>query len=181
MDHRDHVNLLRGGIPQPGGVWADLGSGDGAFTLALRELVGSEAEIFSVDKDRSRLAAQERAMRGKFPDSRIHYLHADLLKPLDLPPLDGMVMANVLHFFPEQERVLRHVCAYLKPGGALILVEYNVDHGNRWVPYPLSFSTFQTLAPRAGLTAPKLLATVPSRFLGQVYSAVCRRTSQKED
>ena len=35
MNHRDHVNLLRRGVPEPGGVWADLGSGAGAFTLAL--------------------------------------------------------------------------------------------------------------------------------------------------
>jgi len=38
MDHKDHVNLLRNGITNAGGVWADFGSGQGAFTLALAEL-----------------------------------------------------------------------------------------------------------------------------------------------
>ena len=55
MNHRDHVNLLRRGVPEPGGVWADLGSGAGAFTLALAELVGPGAEIYAVDKDRGAL------------------------------------------------------------------------------------------------------------------------------
>ena len=40
MNHDDHVALLRGGIDQPGGVWADVGSGTGAFTLALADLIG---------------------------------------------------------------------------------------------------------------------------------------------
>jgi hypothetical protein len=34
------TNLLRGGIHQPGGTWADFGAGTSAFTLALAELVG---------------------------------------------------------------------------------------------------------------------------------------------
>ncbi len=51
MIHEDHVNLLRKGILEPGGVWADLGSGAGAFTLALADLIGSTGEIYSVDKD----------------------------------------------------------------------------------------------------------------------------------
>ena len=44
MDHSDHVNLLRNGV-LPGGVWADLGAGSGAFTLALAELAGPETTI----------------------------------------------------------------------------------------------------------------------------------------
>jgi ubiquinone/menaquinone biosynthesis C-methylase UbiE len=40
MDRQEHINLLRGGVPAPGGVWADFGSGAGAFTLALAELIG---------------------------------------------------------------------------------------------------------------------------------------------
>ena len=51
MDHEDHVYLLRGGVPGVGGVWADLGSGRGAFTLALADLIGRTGHIYSVDKD----------------------------------------------------------------------------------------------------------------------------------
>ena len=42
MNHEDHVRLLRKGIVEPGGVWADFGSGAGAFTLALADLLGTE-------------------------------------------------------------------------------------------------------------------------------------------
>ena len=65
MNHNDHVYLLRKGIAGPGGVWADLGSGSGAFTLALADLIGPTGHIYSVDKDRSALREQERAMRSR--------------------------------------------------------------------------------------------------------------------
>jgi ubiquinone/menaquinone biosynthesis C-methylase UbiE len=182
MNHADHVNLLRPADLPPGGVWADLGAGSGAFTLALRELVGPEAEIHAVDKDRVWLRELEQAYRARFGDSsRLHPLPADFTRPLDLPPLDGVVMANSLHFFKDKERILRHVRTFLKPGGALLLpprggtlllVEYNVDRGNFWVPHPLSFETFRALAPSAGFSEPRLLAKHPSSFLREFYSAL---------
>ena len=87
MDHNDHINFLRKGIPGGGGVWADLGSGRGAFTLALADLIGPAGQIYSVDKDGSALREQERAMRSRFPDTTVHYLSADFTQPLDTPPL----------------------------------------------------------------------------------------------
>jgi ubiquinone/menaquinone biosynthesis C-methylase UbiE len=81
-------------------------------------------------------------------------------------------MANSLHYFKDKERLLRHVRSFLKPGGALLLIEYDVDSGNLWVPHPLSFETFRSIASQAGFGTPQLLATVPSRFLRQFYSAI---------
>ena len=175
MDHHDHVNLLRNGITQRGGTWADFGSGDGAFTLALRELVGADVEIYSIDQDGGRLREQERAFRQMFPGPNVHFMRQDFAKSLDLPPLDGIVMANALHYFKDKEKLLRHVAGYLKPGGAFILVEYNVDRGNMWVPHPLSWATFEKLAPRAGFEPPRLLGTHASRFLEGFFSALARK------
>lgn len=175
MNHNDHVSLLRAGIPQSGGAWADFGSGSGAFTLALRELVGADAEIFSIDKDSARLREQERAFREMFPASRVQFVRADFTHAMSLPPLDGIVMANALHFFQYKIKVLEHTRSFLKPRGVLLLVEYNVDKGNVWVPHPLSFETFRALAPRAGFAEPRLLATAPSRFLNEFYAACAAR------
>jgi ubiquinone/menaquinone biosynthesis C-methylase UbiE len=175
MNHSDHVNLLRHADLAPGGTWADLGAGSGAFTLALRELIGPEAEIYAVDKDGGRLRELEQAYRARFGDpSRLHLLSADFSRPLGLPALDGVLMANSLHFFRDKETVLQHVRTLLKPGALLLLVEYNVDRGNPWVPHPLSFETLQALAPRAGFSEPRLLAKHPSRFLREFYSAVAK-------
>ena len=176
MNHTDHVNLLRPASLQPGGTWADFGAGSGAFTLALRELIGPHAEIYAVDKDRRGLGELEKAHREKFTTAQnVHSIRADFTGALSLPPLDGIVMANSLHYFRDREKVLRHVRSFLKMNGVLLLVEYNVDSGNMWVPYPISFETFRSLAARAGFGEPRLLATHPSRFLREFYSAAAYR------
>lgn len=176
MDHTDHINLLKPANLEHGGTWADFGAGSGAFTLALRELVGPHADIYAVDKDRRGFNELEKAHRAKFGTSQnIHTVRADFTGALSLPPLDGIVMANSLHYSKDKEKVLRHVRSFLKLNGTLLLVEYNVDSGNPWVPHPLSFETYRTLAPRAGFTEPRLLGTHPSRFLREFYSAVAYR------
>ena len=172
MDHIDHVNLLRPANIAPGGRWADLGAGSGAFTLALRELVGAEASIYAVDRDRGRLGELEQAWRMRFGDlTGLHLLPGDFTRPLDLPVLDGLLMANSLHFHKDKVSVLQQVASLLKPGGRLLVVEYNVDVGNVWVPYPFSFEKFQVVATEAGFNMPRLLATHPSSFLRGFYLA----------
>jgi len=174
MDHHDHVNLLRPAALIPGASFADLGAGSGAFTLALRELLGLSADIYAVDRDRSRLNTLEQAHRSMFESvGNLHLVRGDFSRKLDLPQLDGVLMANSLHFFQNKEKILRHVSTFLKSDGMLLLVEYNVDRGNPWVPHPLSFETFSELAPRAGFSKPRLLAKHPSSFLREFYSALC--------
>ena len=178
MDHDDHVGLLRPATLPQGGFWADLGAGSGAFTLALSELVGQGAEIYAIDRDKGALAKLEQSHRARFGTSQnIHVLQKDFTGPLSLPPLDGILMANSLHYYRDKEKVLRHIRPLLKWSGRLLLVEYNVDAGNPWVPHPLSFDTFYSLAPRAGFTEPSLLGKAPSRFLREFYSAITYRSS----
>ena len=105
-------------------------------------------------------------------DGQLHLVHADMTRRIDLPLLDGILMANALHYFKDKEAVLRQIHSFLKPIGTFLLVEYNVDSGNPWVPYPLSFETFRTISPRAGFSSPRLLATIPSSFLREFYSAL---------
>ncbi|MBI5565067.1 MAG: class I SAM-dependent methyltransferase, partial [Chloroflexi bacterium] len=102
MDHPDHVNLLRGGVT-PGGVWADFGSGTGAFTLALAELIGPSGALHSIERDEYAVRQQQRAMHDRFPDRRVHYHIADFTRPIrdSVPSLDGLVIANALHFYRE--------------------------------------------------------------------------------
>jgi len=175
MDHGDHVRLIRAGVEGAGPVWADLGSGEGAFTLALADVLGSTGTIHTVDRDRRALDVQLRTLRDRYPAVTVVPHVADFTGLIEIPPLDGVVMANSLHFARQKLDVLRLVRGYLKPGGRFVLVEYGADRGNPWVPYPLSFPTWSRLAAEAGFVETQLLETVPSRFLGSIYSAVSHR------
>jgi ubiquinone/menaquinone biosynthesis C-methylase UbiE len=175
VDHRDLVSLIREGVEGQPGEWADLGSGGGAFTLALAELLGQEGSIHSIDRDTHALERQRRAVAERFPASRVSYMAADFSRPLGLPPLDGVLMANSLHFIRRKEPVLELLRSYLKPGGRLILVEYDSDRGNPWVPHPLSYPSWERLSIEAGFAQTRLLKRIPSRVLGAIYSASSRR------
>jgi ubiquinone/menaquinone biosynthesis C-methylase UbiE len=168
VDHADHVRLLRDGVTR-GGTWADLGAGTGAFTLALAELVGPGGEVIAVDRDSGALRHLERALRPG--GAAVGTLNGDFTKPIELPPLDGIVMANSLHFVRDKEPVLALVHRLLKPSGRLLLVEYDADKGNHWVPYPMSFETWRSLADASGFSGTRKLASEPSRFLGRIFSA----------
>lgn len=170
MDQRELTELIREAVPAgAGGRWADLGAGDGNFTVALATLLGPAAQITAVDTD---FAALER-LSARLPAAQIQV--ADFRQPLTLESLDGVLMANSLHFVHDKAPVLARVFALLRPGGRLALVEYETDRGNPWVPHPLSYRTWERLATEAGFTGTRLAGTRPSRYFGSMYAAVSFR------
>lgn len=171
MNQSDLVALLRDGITERGGRWADLGAGEGNFTFALAELLGSGAHISAVDKDRRVMEDLEAEMDRRYPGVAIDVEVADFTRPLDLRDLDGVVMANSLHFLRDKKPVLAAVREMLGPGGRLIVVEYGADRGNPWVPHPFSYPRWEQMAAQAGFARTRLLRTIPSRHLGSMYSA----------
>ncbi len=177
MDHADHVGLLRPAV-EPGGCWADIGAGEGAFTLALADLLGPGGRIVAVDRDAGVLRTNAERIRARFPATDLMTLTADLTGDLPLPPeLDGLVAANSLHYVrPERQvAVVQALAAHLRPGGRFVVVEYDTDRGNPYVPHPFSATSWGRLAAAAGLVGTEQTGRVPSRFLGAIYSAASRR------
>src|SRR5713226_5309943 len=84
VDHVELVGLLRGGVDTKGGNWSDLGAGDGAFTMALADLLGPGAHITAVDRDSSALCRLAAEMGRRFPTTRVETLVADFRKTLPL-------------------------------------------------------------------------------------------------
>jgi len=174
VDHADHVGLLRPAVPAGGGTWADIGAGHGAFTLALADLLGPGASIVAVDRDAGALAGNARAVADRFPATALTTLVADLRGPLELPVLDGLVAANSLHFVgrAEQPATIARLAGHLRPGAPFVVVEYDADRGNPWVPHPFSAAAWPALAASAGLVGARQVARVPSRFLGAIHASV---------
>jgi ubiquinone/menaquinone biosynthesis C-methylase UbiE len=168
VNHADLVALIEDGVAERGGRWADLGAGEGAFTLALADLLGPGSHITAVDRDANALRHLE---RDRFPGVEIETQVGDFTRLLPLSMLDGVVMANSLHFVRDKTNVLESVRKMLRAGGTLIVVEYGSDRGNPWVPHPFSFETWEKMAARAGFVKTRLLRTIPSRFLGSMYAA----------
>jgi ubiquinone/menaquinone biosynthesis C-methylase UbiE len=175
MDHRDHVGLIRAGVEGAGSRWLELGAGEGAFTLALADLLTPGAEILALDRDASALRHLAADLPARFPGRRLRTVTADMRDALPDGPFDGVLAANSLHFLTDPLAVLRRVASVLRPDGRLVVVEYDADEGNRWVPHPFSSRRFTALASEAGFRSPHEIGRVPSRFLGAMYAALAER------
>ena len=173
MDHADHVALIRDGVSGAGNRWLELGAGRGAFTLALADLLGPWGEILAVDRDAGDLRQLSAALSMAYPAVTVATLTGDFERPMDLAdgPFDGLLAANSLHFVRNPAATLARLGPLLSPGARVIVVEYDADRGNPWVPHPFSFGTWESIAESAGLTGTRLIGRVPSRFLGAIYAA----------
>ena len=161
-------------IPKLGGIWADFGCGEGIFTTVLYELVEPDCEIYAVDKKRRSLNTLLSNFEQLYPEAIIHALHKDFRQPLDIPALDGFVMANSLHFVKEDQKrsAFNQLVKHLKPGGRAIIIEYNARRGNFAVPHPLDENGFLKLASKVGLVDVHIAAKVESSFMGEMYAGV---------
>src|SRR3978361_169316 len=84
-------------------VWADLGCGSGLFTEALASFLFPESTIYAIDKSMS-------SFKGKHvPDNIIiKKMESDFVHQIsDLKNLDGILMANSLHFVKEKKAFLQ--------------------------------------------------------------------------
>ncbi len=171
MTPEDHIALLAAGVTAGPAAWADLGSGTGAFTLALASLLGGQGRILSVDRDERALKEQEQRLRARFPGLQLQVVAGDFTTLADVTGLDGILMANSLHFQRDAGPLLARMRTWLKPGGRLIVVEYDIVLPNPWVPHPVSYARFAATAEAAGYHGVRLLGTRPSRYHRQVYSA----------
>ena len=172
MDHADHVRLIQDGVTGAGPRWLELGAGEGAFTLALADVLGPGGRILVTDRDERALGAAAAAVRRSFPQVEIETRAFDYTDAIPDGRFDGVLAANTLHFVADRHPTLLAIGASIATGGRLVIVEYDTDRGNRWVPRPFSFESWRTEAVRAGFAEPRLTGRVPSRFLGAIYAAV---------
>jgi ubiquinone/menaquinone biosynthesis C-methylase UbiE len=165
------VKLIQGGITKSTSPqhWVDLGAGTGLFTKALSKLLPAESLIYAIDKDSDSL----KSVMSESPSVKVITLDTDfILHDLTLKNLDGILMANALHFVQDKNAFLSKMRSCLKMNGKFLVVEYDMDSANPWVPYPVSRESLQTLAVNQKLRASYLEQT-PSRFnRSNIYSAV---------
>jgi SAM-dependent methyltransferase len=177
MDVRDAGRLIAPGVS--GRVWADLGAGRGTFTIALATMLGPSGRVYAVERDASAIDALERLARRRGHDecALIEVVRGDFATTrLELEDLDGVLMANSLHYVSDDEQapLLARLVDGLRKHGALLVVEYDNRARSRWVPFPIAFNRLASVARDARLAAPELIGRRESTFGGTMYAALIR-------
>src|SRR4051812_42697605 len=160
MDARDAAQLIAPGVS--GRVWADLGAGRGTFTMGLAALLGPAGRVYAVERDAGAIEALEKLARRRDRDERalIDVVRGDFATArLALDDTDGVLMANSLHYVPDDEQapLLGRLAARLRNQGVLLVVEYDNRPRSRWVPYPIALDRLANVARDAGLKPPELI------------------------
>lgn len=160
MTLSEAADLIRPALRPDAQTWADMGAGSGLFTQALQALL-PRGKVYALDKNPHLLWSLPR-----HPAVALAVEEADFTRPFELPEaLDGIVMANALHYAPQPEAALGHVLRHLRPGGCFLLIEYDTARPKPpWVPHPVPLARFQALAPKMGLSEPQLIARRPSHY-----------------
>ena len=141
-------------------TWADLGCGSGVFTLALAQLLSAGSTIYGID---TKPGLQRQTTPGGVT---LLPLNKDFEKD-DLTPydLDGILMANSLHYIKDKPALLRRLQKNIRPNTPFLIVEYDTDQpAPTRVPYPLSFSSLQHLFHSVGYQNIKKIGDRPSVY-----------------
>ncbi len=140
--------------------WADLGCGSGLFTKALSTPLQADSKIIAVDKDASALKKVNVA-NGII----LEKLHADFINDdLPLKNLDGILMANAMHFIKDKNSFLQKLRSYINATASFLIVEYDTDQPNPWVPYPLDVEGWQKLFKETGYSRYREINRYPSVY-----------------
>lgn len=110
---------------KPGMAVADVGAGTGLFTRLFADKVGAEGRVYAVDVSPAFLKyiAEEAKKSGRTQVTTIQgSQQATNLKP---GSVDLVFLCDVYHHLEEHQEVLASIHQALRPGGALVLIEFD--------------------------------------------------------
>lgn len=135
--------------------WADLGCGTGLFTSALAAYLPKGSTIYAVDQK----------LPAHIPGHGIQMLQRNFVTD-PLPQVDGILMANSLHYVKDKTAFLKKITAK-----TILIIEYNIEKPVPvWVPYPVSFSNLATYF--TGMQIIKLHERPSLYGTGNMYAAL---------
>jgi len=108
---------------RPGDTAADVGCGDGFYTIPLARFLGPSGKVFAEDiSDAELIKLKEHITKEGLKNVEVIKGTEDDPK---LPPdrLDAALIVNAYHEMTAHEAMLRHTLAALKPGGTFVLME----------------------------------------------------------
>jgi len=136
MTHQEAVSFIKDAVKADAiQYWADLGCGSGTFTRALLALLPADSHVTAIDRENQSLnLADADFIKANFEKDK-----------LDLSDLDGILIANALHYVADKPALIRKLEPMFANFPRFIIIEYDTDRSNAWVPHPISIKNLKAL------------------------------------
>lgn len=173
MQLQDAINLIQNKNinAEIKSVWADLGCGSGLFTNALAGLLKEGSTVYAVDKNISSFKKNDSFKNVDIKPIRLNF--EKTIFPFE--NLEGIMMANSLHYVKNKINFVEKMGKNLNEKGCFLIVEYDMEKSNYWVPYPINFLSLQKLFYEIGYSFIEKINERPSAFnRGNLYSALVK-------
>ncbi len=130
---------------RPGMTVADIGAGEGYYTVRLAERVGEDGRVLAQDISREALdRLGRRVEKERLENISIKFGDAD--NP-QLPPdsFDRIFMVHMYHEVTEPYAFLWHMWPALGAGGQIVVVESDSPVGRHGLPHTVLFCEFEAV------------------------------------
>ncbi len=129
----------------PGMTVADIGAGEGYYTVRLAEQVGEDGRVLAQDINRDALDR----LGSRVERERLENISIKLGKPddpqLPVDSFDRIFLVHVYHEVTEPYAFLWRMWPALNEGGEIIVVETERPIGQRGIPHALLFCEFEAV------------------------------------
>ena len=147
--------------------WADLGCGSGVFTEVLANVLPAKSNIVAIDSKTQYLPhAMGNAVSVRFQKNNFE------TDDLNLPALDGIMMANALHYISSKESLILKLERCFQDNPLFVMVEYEKSQPNAWVPFPIPYANMKALFQQLGYKTIKKLGEQKSVYGEMMYACL---------
>lgn len=141
-DRREAVTVMDLAMIRPGMTVADIGSGEGYYTVRLAARVGKKGRVLAEDIDRDALARLGSRVETEHLDNVSIKLGTEENPKLPVGSFDRIFMVHMYGEVTEPYAFLWHLRPALKAGGSVIVVEADRPTDQHGVPPKQLFCEF---------------------------------------
>jgi len=142
-DRREAVTVMDLAQIRPGMTVADIGSGEGYYTVRLAERVGRNGRVLAEDIDRDALARLGSRVEAERLDNVSIKLGTEDDPKLPANSFDRIFMVHMYHEVSEPYAFLWRMRPALKEGGQVIVVDVDEPTDRHGIPPKLLFCEFE--------------------------------------
>jgi ubiquinone/menaquinone biosynthesis C-methylase UbiE len=166
---------------QPGTRVADLGAGDGTFTVALARRVGSSGHVYATELDDEQLVDIRQAATEAGLSNATVIKGAVSLTNLPEACCDALFSRVVYHHLTEPAAINADIFRALRPGGRLVIIDFEPGGIMNWIGRPETserhggHGTPKETVVREVTAAGFQLLRGPESWRGRTYAVLFRR------